>query len=870
MKFFYRCRGAISVFLSLILLPTVIFGGMVTDAARIYGSEGMISEAGELAMNAGLSQYDSELKDAYGLLVMSKSPEDMSDALEKYFINTIQASNLAGAEDITSLIDLECESFQAYGVDGSQIYQTEAERQQILEYMKYRAPVCLGEELYDKLNEMKETKKQVEAMESQMDFAESMEGLQEACEEANTALKKYCDDVEDSLVVNSTTVNSALGQAEDSYEEATKYLFMLDVADDYSTKGQGDSSEDIFESIAQFNSAAAELSGYTADTVGAYFSKYLTCLYYKKNIPDSSVIEQKISAASEEEKADMQAKYERYSSYARGIVNQYYNALKNKAKQELQTGQQVVGNMYAAVNTGITDAQRALEKLERLHRELENAQGKYASWEGKIEQLEDGELKTNMESDADGYENLLDEEAYQRLYRNLGENKQNLEAMKKHMEMSTFCGISLTQAISDGSMNTFTGRISSWGFFPSSNTNALNEIKDDTLRFMSANFSKDEVSNAETLHSIKGDDFYKELKEACKTEPESEDSSRYKNTTNSLLGQSTISTSSEGIANLEEDWGSDPLPSDVLSQAGADGNDNDKYVMSGDGGTDKEGRKNAISNAKSTLSGMSDFLDSLARILENNIENIYITEYGIQMFSYYTVDKDANGNKITDKITSLSGDDLTDNALYKSEVEYMLWGNKDAQKNVNNTRLLLYGIRMVFNLVYAFTDGKIAELSSTMATAMSCGVAFLVPVFTILIKVAVAGAETVVDVETLMAGKSVALVKKAGNSQIRSVLGLSDGGGSSGIEMNYKEYVTLFLLVRTFGQAESKTLARIADCIQLNTDMNIIEGYTMLSVNAEVKSRTTFLKMAAELPDSGVSGVVDDWYTISYQSVLGY
>ena len=51
--------------------------------------------------------------------------------------------------------------------------------------------------------------------------------------------------------------------------------------------------------------------------------------------------------------------------------------------------------------------------------------------------------------------------------------------------------------------------------------------------------------------------------------------------------------------------------------------------------------------------------------------------------------------------------------------------------------------------------------------------------------------------------------------------------------------------------------------------MDIINGYTMLAVHADVEAGTTFLKKAAALPDGG-GGTVSDRYHITYKSVLGY
>ena len=162
MKFFYKSRGTISVFLTIILVPVLIFGGMTTDAARISMSKVVISDAGEMAMNAGLAQYNEELHDEYGLLVMKQSPESMKDELKKYFDGSLNGTGLDGTDGYKKILDLLTENFKTINVQGSEIYQTEVEKQQILEYMKYRAPVCLTELVVDKLKELKNTKKELE------------------------------------------------------------------------------------------------------------------------------------------------------------------------------------------------------------------------------------------------------------------------------------------------------------------------------------------------------------------------------------------------------------------------------------------------------------------------------------------------------------------------------------------------------------------------------------------------------------------------------------------------------------------------------------------------------------------------------------
>ena len=62
-NFCTKHKGTIAVFLTLILVPTFIFSGVMIDGSRIMASKNMISGAGDLAMNAALSNYNEKLND---------------------------------------------------------------------------------------------------------------------------------------------------------------------------------------------------------------------------------------------------------------------------------------------------------------------------------------------------------------------------------------------------------------------------------------------------------------------------------------------------------------------------------------------------------------------------------------------------------------------------------------------------------------------------------------------------------------------------------------------------------------------------------------------------------------------------------------
>lgn len=870
-------RGTISVFLTLILLPTVVFAGLMTDAVRIYQSQGLVSEAGELAMNAGLSCYNTELKDHYGMLVMHQTPEEMRDALEQYFVNTIQASGLDGAENVSSLLDLRSREFEAKSVPGSEIYMPEVEKQQILEYMKYRAPVCIGEELLEKIEQIKNTQKQADAVEAQMDFSETMEDLQDACEAANKAIREYCAEAEDKTPeIAAENINPDIDKAEAPLVKAVRYLFMVNIFIRYE---ESDDAEDFMESMRHYNEFAEGIEDYLsadADQLGAYFEAYLTCLYYDNHIPTrnlEALVEQKKQAVSKGEAEELQKTYDAYLQNS-VMIDNYIMCLKYAAEEYLNEAWSYIGSWHARVLTAQERIDTAIAKLDALKAALGSAQNAHGGWKGKIDLLSAGEQKTNMNAEAAEYEHLLSEEKLDALRQKLEHSKNSLNSIRTALEANTFCGFAMTTVLDKDRTDEIGQKISGWGcrmprIMEDGSAKIRRELEDDTLRFVSANYVKTAITGDCGMASIRSDDFYKQLQAICKKNPETPQAKEDKQTTDDLLQKASAAL--EPITDIEDiDWGASVLPSVLLSQNGAD--DGKSYALPDDANTGKSGRKKAIASAKNTVRGLSGFLDELNRLAEETLENLYLTEYGMQMFSYYTVNKKVNGETISviEDPRSISGDKLSDNMLYRSEVEYMLWGKQNAQKNVENTRLLLYGIRMVTNLIYAFSDSELRAVITPMATAMSCGIPFLVPVFSVLLRVAVAGAETVLDVGALMRGEDVPLFKNGRNGQIR-LRGMAGRSGTDrSVKVNYREYLTIFLFIRTLGSAETKTLVRIADCIQLNTETDLTKGYTMLAVSARVESRTTFLKKAAALPDGGAGAGTGDWYTIKYQSALGY
>ena len=82
MKIFYNKHGSLTIFMSLILTVVIIFTTVLVDGGRIILAGNIVSGAGDMALNAGLTYYNSVLQDTYGLFAISKDMNDLKKILK--------------------------------------------------------------------------------------------------------------------------------------------------------------------------------------------------------------------------------------------------------------------------------------------------------------------------------------------------------------------------------------------------------------------------------------------------------------------------------------------------------------------------------------------------------------------------------------------------------------------------------------------------------------------------------------------------------------------------------------------------------------------------------------------------------------------
>lgn len=198
-------RGVISVFLLVIFVVTYVAMGMLVDAARYRMSRTYAEAALDMATESILASYDNMLFELYGLFgadveMDGKNVEEaLKDAYEKYLNSVFEALSIEADSDTTELVRLLSDSLfedeDNHYLTARQIYRFEIEEldagtsvtlantanveSQIIEYMKFRAPVEIVEGLaggfLEKLNGLLQFKDRIAAAHEAEKLSEEFE-----------------------------------------------------------------------------------------------------------------------------------------------------------------------------------------------------------------------------------------------------------------------------------------------------------------------------------------------------------------------------------------------------------------------------------------------------------------------------------------------------------------------------------------------------------------------------------------------------------------------------------------------------------------------------------------------------------------------
>lgn len=252
MKKQFSEKGAISMFLVIILVPCIAFTSMFVDLSRVKLAQGMTTSAADLALNSLMANYDKDLSEYYGLMGSCQNIEEFYEVAAQCFLDSLYSQGLSpdeaeslmtqvaryfDADEVHDLFQLEVETetkdiisaFKGTNAEEASLGTSSTIiKDQMVEFMKYRAPVKITTRLIDRLKNMnvektlKEAKEDETLVEDKQAYAEAEETFMTSAYETYKQHLKY---EKKGITLDSIkTMLADMKAARETYREVTKLI----------------------------------------------------------------------------------------------------------------------------------------------------------------------------------------------------------------------------------------------------------------------------------------------------------------------------------------------------------------------------------------------------------------------------------------------------------------------------------------------------------------------------------------------------------------------------------------------------------------------------------------------------------------------
>lgn len=229
-------KGAVSVFLVLILVPCLLVTSLFVDLSRVKLSKSQASSSADLALNSLMTNYDADLNEWYGLVSSCQNIDEFYEISADYFLRMLSSQDLStdevmllsdyyaaatqngaiydslqeffGYDDEPTkkaadliAVDVQTDSKDIVSaVEGANMANATMIKNQLIEFLKYRAPKELAEELIERIKHQDTTisavsdaAEQKPLVDSKQEFYETEGEFTSAAFRSYWAIRDYSD-----------------------------------------------------------------------------------------------------------------------------------------------------------------------------------------------------------------------------------------------------------------------------------------------------------------------------------------------------------------------------------------------------------------------------------------------------------------------------------------------------------------------------------------------------------------------------------------------------------------------------------------------------------------------------------------------------
>jgi|GEM_PF-1873191 len=775
--------GSVSIFLISIVAAVFLFNAVLIDFARIQAAKRQTDMAVDAAVRSALAAFDKELQGKYGLFGVSK------EQVEPLFREMIEQNLTHPAGDGSfSLIDpqLSADSAQleATGDLGNHVVF----EQQVLEDMKYKAPIEITLEMFDKFKQLAAVMKTASAA------TKASKAMRKSYDSREKSLDSFWES-RAALATADLSIPALIDKNGGSFDMTNNNRLFGQIADVETIASHYDTIERNYLDIQKWEKqrAALELQQQAVrdqiQTIQQQISQ-MTANAGEGETVDTSAQERQIDSLSDQ-LVEMSNEWIKLSTFIRdttGPLNIYLSQSHDVLQQLGQKLDTVIG-LYTDTEQQFADAKEANRKMkEALDKAKQetgasnydtvsnapNADGQSASKNSDLDQEQ-----ASLEKLIEDMESLILPDSYfERMEQDLQAEKAKLSAVKSSVEQLTSTLPTAYQSSRQPPTVTTVRGLAQDIYLNHSAAGA--QIYDHSLP---GNYPEEAKRREEK-------EKYEQNKESPIVKQQEEQANLgIKDVFNILKAFKTLKAENEDYQKL------DGYYQKYMQQQEADA-DKGQIELSDD-------YEDASSQAMSTMdllfAGLGDFFESMRN-------EMYVNEYAFEHFKSF--DPGDSSNYFKDKKVDA-------NALAKalgadnSGIEYLIYGLNKPGANVGAALGELFLLRVAIRTLEGFMDLHIKMLGH--------------PLLILLAAIAYGVSKAFVDMVGFFTNQKVPL------SQIEPL---------NAIILNYKDYLRIFLFIHS---SETKKLARMQSLIQLDTDKDLSQYSTYMSGKAQFSVRLWFL-----------------------------
>lgn len=741
-----KVQGVITVFLTIIYLSVYLLIGVFVDGGRVKMAQTVVEDVQQIATENAMSQYNRGLYEYYGLFGITDYDVDkiasdvkaqieesvglkIKDDVVKTFIEDLWVGTNTAVENThilsterniidkgkdyaTTIIDEINDShkrFDPYGINVSKasvsyidLTNVEAMRAQIRDEMRYTAPLVLGANFFDAINQFmsvgncadavcdvadiltaidnKIDKQQQEYYDSLNKFSDSFHSYVKECyqpnnikwgkekidEKLNNAAKTIVEVAKDIVTDPKKILNSIFGwfnneknnnnvaTEQNQNDDDTTYTISTDM---HLNSEEGGGFNDIISHI---------------ENLSRFYDKFDEGPW-----PDGEDYVWEEQVGTDEDGDPIYEDVYHYEEH-KSDVDSFAESSKNTYKSG-------INNLIALLNSTIDSLSTSITKIETCMSSINNAEGQFLT----------GHNKCTTKKSKDIYEQYM--ATYLRQWNTIANQKKVLLRIKKDLnEINTI----LTKALSD--VDSVTSSIKS---------ESISESWDEPSNKLKSKRESEKNKFQNKMHFLMLKDGeiegLKEIQDTADAEKLSMDVFGLINTlfqNKQMQGENVVDESANALfGKISHHEKSDNVVFNPFEDIKAD--------------FDKD---NVIDKIKNIMNKAKEIIESLPKNLVDNIyDETYILSHCrdyVHTYRYTKLNEAEQNGKDIDSILNpkfikdqsatkyLSSEQFKKLQITPAEIEYILWGKEDTRENVTIMYANIFIIRLALNYIAALTS----------------------------------------------------------------------------------------------------------------------------------------------------------------------